>query len=122
MPFTASYTDVWTIAPTRVLGCGGVPETSSASTIVLFQSVTTSAAAACGAASAVNAISTAASLGLIGPSFPMESFSSWFLPLVCEQGRDSRRGNSSERTWAGGGPVVDHQVPPELGREPDRVG
>jgi hypothetical protein len=65
MPFTASYTDVWTIAATRVAGGGGVCETSSASTIVLFQSVTTSAAAACGAASAANAISATANLGLI---------------------------------------------------------
>jgi hypothetical protein len=69
MPLTASKTDVWTIAPMRLLGWGDVCATSSASTSVLFQSVTTSADAVPGTARATAAASAVRTfLGVISRS------------------------------------------------------
>src|SRR5262249_48898845 len=55
IPFTASNTDAWTIAAMRVPGGPGVCATVCASISVVFQSVTASAEAALGAASAPSA-------------------------------------------------------------------
>src|SRR5689334_876668 len=61
MPFTASNTDVWTIAASRDASGGGGAAVSSAPTMVRFQSVTTLAPAAAGTTNTIVATVASAS-------------------------------------------------------------